>query len=128
VVRALAAQDTAALERLALGLSEFAWLYYPSSVLAEPPYELPPGLAWLQIGEENRRNVYRALALLGGKRLRYVGHSCGETPSQEGENRIWSQCSVTLAVDGEEAAPVRILSSIVERDGRFVVLSYASDR
>jgi hypothetical protein len=127
VVRALDAQDTLAFEAVGIDLGAFAWLYYPTAVSAQPPYELPPGVAWFQMQEENRKGVFRALRELGGRRIEYVGHRCAQEPAVEGDNRIWTQCRVTLRVDGGEPASVRLFSSILEREGRFVVLSYAND-
>jgi len=59
VVRALEAADTLAFERLGVSLAEWAWLYFPNSVQARPPYELPPALAWFQLQEGNRQGVLR---------------------------------------------------------------------
>ncbi|GMV08205.1 MAG: hypothetical protein AMXMBFR53_44800 [Gemmatimonadota bacterium] len=127
VVRALQAADTAAFEGVTVGLSEWAWLYYGTSAQARPPYELPPGLAWVQLQENNRSGVLRALERLGGKALDYRGYACDPEPTVEGENRVWIGCLVTLAVDGGEAAPLRLFSAILERGGHFKVLSFAND-
>jgi hypothetical protein len=127
VVGSLQARDTASFQALSIDLPVFAWLYFPTSVTARPPYELPPGMAWLQLQEENRKGLFRALRELGGRRLDYVGHQCAEAPVLEGENRIWTHCLLTLRIDDGKARPVRLFSSILERDGRFVVLSWAND-
>lgn len=127
VVRALEAADTAAFEGMAVGLSEWAWLYYLTSAQALPPYELPPALAWVQTRENNRKGVLRALERLGGKSLDYRGYACQDEPAEEGENRVWIGCLVTLGADGGEPASVRLFSAILERDGRFKILSFAND-
>ncbi|HKJ01811.1 MAG TPA: hypothetical protein VJ997_05130 [Longimicrobiales bacterium] len=127
VVRALEEADTLAFERMAVTLPEWAWLYYPTSAQARPPYELPPGMAWLQVQQGNRTGVLRALERFGGQALDYRGYACGAEPTLEGENRVWVGCLVTLGRDGEEPTPVRLFSAILERDGRFAVLSYAND-
>jgi hypothetical protein len=127
VVRAMEASDTAAFERLAVSMAEWAWLYFPTSVQAGPPYELPPALAWFQLQEGNRIGLLRALERLGGRKLDYRGYTCDPEPTVEGVNRVWIGCMVTLGRDGEEPAPVRIFSAILERDGRFAILSFAND-
>jgi hypothetical protein len=127
LVRALQESDTLAFERFSMGMSEWAWLYYGTAAQAQPPYELPPGMAWLQFQETNRTGALRALERLGGHALVYRGHVCDPAPTLEGGNRIWIGCTVTLGVDGAPPAPVRLFSSILERDGRWVVLSYAND-
>ena len=127
VVQALQAADTTAFEGLAVDMAEWAWLYYPTSVQALPPYELPPGMAWLQLQENNRRGALRALERLGGHELAYGGYACDPEPTLEGDNKLWIGCLVNLGVDGAEPAPTRLFSAILERDGRFAVLSFAND-
>lgn len=127
VIAALQASDTLAFERLAVNASEWAWLYFPTNVLARPPYELPPGLAWFQLQETNRQGVLRALRELGGHRLDYHGYRCNAEPTVEEENRLWTGCTVTIGRDGTSPVPLRLFSAILERGGRFLMLSYAND-
>lgn len=127
VVRALVGADTLAFEELTVDLSEWAWLYYPTSAQALPPYELPPGMAWLQVQQNNRTGVLRALQRLEGQALEYQGYSCDPDPTVEGENTIWVGCLVTLARADQGPTAIRLFSSILERNGQFAVLSYAND-
>ncbi len=127
IVQALEAQDTLAFEELAVDRAEWAWLYFPTDVLSKPPYELPPSLAWFQLQETNRKGVLRALRELGGHRLAYEGYTCGEEPSPEGENRVWTACRVTLRRDDGDPVALRLFGAILERGGRFAVLSYDND-
>ena len=125
IVGALAAADTAAFAAIAVDRAEFAWLYFPTSPVAKPPFELPPGLAWFRVQEGNRKGVFRALREFGGRALELRGYRCDE-PRAEGENRIWAGCTVQLSRSGELVS-IRLFESILERDGRFAVLSYAND-
>jgi len=127
VITALEASDTAAFERLAVDRGEWAWLYFPTNVLSRPPYELPPGLAWFQLQETNRQGVFRALREFGGRRLDYRGYRCNAEPTTEGENLLWIGCSVTIGRDSAPPAPIRLFSTILERGGHFLILSYAND-
>ncbi len=127
VVHALQRADTAAFERLGVSRSEWAWLFYPSDVLSRPPYELPPALAWFQLQEANRTGVLRMLRELGGRLLDHRRFACDPEPRVEGANRIWIHCRVELAVRGAEPHQIRLFSAILERDGRFAVLSYDND-
>src|SRR5690606_19148997 len=127
VVDALVRNDTLVFERLAVNRAEFAWLYYPTTAVAQPPYELPPALAWFQMQERSRRGVFRALAAYGGVELRYAGHQCDPAPRIEGANRIWTGGRTPIARPGEAPAPVRVFGAVIERDGRFAVLSYDND-
>jgi hypothetical protein len=127
VVDALAASDTAAFEALAVNRAEWAWLYFPWSAVAKPPYELPAALAWFQAQERNRRGVLRALRDLGGHALNLRGYTCDPEPAREGANRIWTGCAVTLSRDGGDPVTLRLFGGLLERDGRFAVLSYSND-
>jgi hypothetical protein len=127
VVEALEAADTAAFEPLAVNRAEWAWLFYPTSALAQPPYELPPALAWFQRQEQSRKGVLRALREFEGHALEYGGYSCDPDPTIEATNRSWTGCRVTLSRDGGEPLTLRLFGGILERDGRFAILSYAND-
>ena len=127
VVVALSRSDTTTVVRLALNLAEYAWLYYPSTKIARPPYELPPALAWFQLQERDRKGALRALRELSGHRVDFRGYRCDATPMVEGQNRIWTGCVVTIARDGARPVSIRLFGGIIERDGRFEVLSYEND-
>jgi hypothetical protein len=127
VVTALAQRDTAAFEPVALNRLEFAYLYFPDSPTARPPYELPPALAWSRIQETNRRNVLRSLDDFGGRDWRVVTHACAREPLAQGANRIWTDCRVTMHA-GTDTVEVPLIGGIVERDSVFKILTYASDR
>jgi hypothetical protein len=127
IVTALQAHDTAALEAVAVDRAEFAWLYFPTSPTSRPPYELPPALAWFRIQEGNRKGLLRALRDLGGAPLDLLEYECPTEPRIEGANRIWVGCTVRLARAQGEPVSMRLFESILERDGRFAVLSFAND-
>ena len=127
VVRAFEAQDTMAFEALAVNRAEWAFLYYPDNVLSKPPYELPPALAWFQLQEANRKGVLRGLRELGGHRVTYQGYTCSQEPVLEGQNRIWTGCTVMLRRDDGDPVTITLFAAILERDGRFAVLSYDND-
>jgi len=126
MIAAVARSDTASLEPLAIDRAEFGYLYYPTTRTAQPPYELPPSLAWFQLQERNRRGVFRMLRDFGGRALVLRGLECASEPTIEGENRIWSGCRVSLTRDGEEITPVKLFGAILERNGHFSFLSFAN--
>lgn len=124
-VRALEAQDTAALRRMVLRADEFAWLYYPSSPLSRAPYELAPALMWFQLQGESEKGASRLLAERAGRPLRYVGHACA--PARiEGKNRIHSSCELRHLTPAGDTIAERLFGLIVERDGYHKFVSYAN--
>jgi len=125
-VHALEARDTAVLAALVLTRAEFAWLYYPTSRTATPPYELPPELAWLQLDLRGQRGIAAALETFGGRRLAYRGYVCPPRPVAEGRNRLWAPCLVRLVrPDGREER-LRLFGTILERDGVWKFVSYSN--
>lgn len=126
-VRALEANDTLSLRRLALTAAEFAWLVYPSSPFVAPPYRQMPGLLWTQISLASGRGQARLLARLAGQPLGYSAYTCDGEPERQGENRVWRACSVRLTQPDGGGRAVRLFGDIVERGGKFKFVSFAND-
>ena len=125
-VRALAAADTAALQRMAVNRSEFAYLYYPTSPRSKPPYDLEPGLMWFLQVQQSDRGLTLALRRLGGFPMELVGYDCGRGASHEGENIVYGPCTVRWRREQGDTVAARLFTQILERDGRFKFLSYAN--
>ena len=124
-VLALEVHDTAALRRMVLRADEFAWLYYPSSPLSRPPYELAPALMWFQLQGESEKGASRLLMERAGRPLRYVDHACA--PARlEGKNRIHSHCELRHLTPAGDTVSERLFGLIVERDGFQKFVSYAN--
>lgn len=120
--RALAAHDTAALAGLQLDAGEFAWLYYPYTVYTHAPYRQAPGVVWLLTTQNSEKGLRRLLERYGG---RDPGHDyeCGTREPQD-LNVLHGACVVRLAGD---SARRRLFGTIMERDGRFKLVSYANE-
>jgi hypothetical protein len=125
-VRALSASDTAALAGMAVSRAEFAYLYYPTTPQGMPPYDLEPGLMWHLMTQRSERGIRRALAVYGGRPLHLLGHDCGSESSKEGGNIVVGPCTVRLRDQAGQGVSVRLVTQIMERDGRYKVLSYAN--
>jgi hypothetical protein len=125
-IRGLSASDTAALARLTISRAEFAWLIYPESPLSAPPYRLAPDLAWMQHAAASGTGLTRLLERLGGSPLQFQSWGCQEGPFSEGANRIWRGCAVRFVRPGARQQTLRLFSSLIGRQGRFKVLSYAN--
>ncbi len=115
--------DTAALRSLVLTPSEFAWLYYLDSPMAQTPYELDPETMWLQIRSRGEQGEARALALLGGKPLGAWRHACGAFRTSGALSLV--DCTITLGGRGG-AADTALRLSIVGREGRYKLVSLAT--
>jgi hypothetical protein len=125
-VRALESADTAALVRLTITRAEFAYLVFPESPLSAPPYAQPPDLAWMQHSHGSATGLQRLLQRLGGSSIGFRSLSCAELPAIEGANRIWRDCTVRFSPPGGTTQTLRLFGSLLERDGRFKILSYSN--
>ena len=122
-IDALARADTARLSRMALDAGEFIDLYYPTSIFARPPYKQSPELRWFLLHQNSAKGLARLLQRYGGADSGYRGFQCSVS-EPEGDNLIWDRCTVTWTPHRE---PVRLFSTIIERDGHFKFVSFAND-
>jgi hypothetical protein len=121
--RALATRDTKGLERLLITREEFAYLYYPDSKMARPPYELGPDVMWMQVRSQSDRGLRRLVARYGGRKFRIQGLDC--EPREQQNAIVIHQCGVRLNA-GLDSAATRLFGSIIEREGRFKFVGYAN--
>ncbi len=124
---ALQAADTAALARLTISRAEFAYLVYPSSQYLEGPYRQAPGLVWMRHSGTSNVGLARLLSRMGGSPVRHAEHRCTEPATLEGPNRIWEECTIRIRQSASDTTWRRLFGGIIEREGRFKILSYAND-
>ena len=125
-VRSIETRDTTALRAIVMTRAEFAYLYYPASPHARPPAQQPPALVWFLHAQNSEKGVGRALDRFGGRGMRVRGYTCAQPPRLEAENRIWDDCRLHVG-RGADTATLRLFGGIIERDGRFKLLSYSND-
>ncbi|MGH7537540.1 MAG: hypothetical protein ACREMF_02815, partial [Gemmatimonadales bacterium] len=125
-VRALEGNDTAALAGLAITQDEFAYLYYPTTPLALPPYDLSPGLMWFQLQQRSLAGMRHALDERGGRPLGYLGYSCDGASSREGLNTTWGPCLIRRRQPGGDVVRERLFGLIIGRGGRYKLVSLAN--
>lgn len=127
IVAAAVARDSARLARLTVTPREFVDLIYPSSPFARPPSQEAPGRIWLMIANPSMSGRIRLLRRLGGLAVSYDRHACDPAPEYQGANRLWTHCAVTLRAADGSAEAHRLFGTIVERDGRFKVMSFTNE-
>ena len=120
---ALERADTAWLRKMALSAGEFIDLYYPASIFVRPPYKQSPELRWFLLQQHSEKGLNRLLQRYGGNGADFRGYQCAVSQN-EGGSIIWDRCTVKWAAHRE---PVRLFSTIIERDGRFKFVSFAND-
>jgi hypothetical protein len=124
---AAAVEDSsaAALRAITINAAEFAWLYFPTSIYSRSPYAQPPEVNWLLLEQNSLKGEARLLRYYGGRPLPVVNHTC-LAEKLEGENRIHQQCTLRLQREDGQHEEVRLFGSILERDGRYKLLSLAN--
>lgn len=127
-IGAVATRDTSALRSMLLTRAEFAWLMFPDHRYAEPPYELDPGIFWLQLTAENSKGVERVLQRYGGQKLAFEQLTCGADTLQmrRGPTTLWGPCSVRYRT-ADSTLTRRLFGSMIERNGRVKLVSYNND-
>jgi hypothetical protein len=123
---AIEQHDTAALNAMVIDRAEFAYLYYPTSQLARPPYEAPPELLWGQILTGSDDGARKALKRFGGRQLTIRNVRCAKSPHVEGANRLYMDCRATVAAGADTLQNVRMFGTILERDGRFKFIGHGN--
>ena len=126
-MKALAAGDSADLRGMVLSAREFADLVYPESPYTHPPYRQSPALVWNQIQNPSASGFTRLVRRLGSQPLRYMDHRCDAKPDRQGRNLIWTHCFVRLRNSDEPATSHRLFGSIIQRDGKFKIVSYKNE-
>ncbi|HEX7240761.1 MAG TPA: hypothetical protein VF263_10875 [Longimicrobiaceae bacterium] len=123
-LRATSRGDTAALRRMLLTRAEFAHLYYPHTPLSRPPYDLAPGLMWLQLTRASDVGAGTVLADLRGRSPRFRAVRCAAKPEAQGSGTVHAGCAVRFTLPGEGEEERVLFGPVLERDGRFKFVSY----
>jgi hypothetical protein len=126
-LRSLRAEDSSDLREMLLSAREFADLVYPESPYAHPPYRQAPGLVWSQIQNPSASGLTRLVRRLGGQPIRYVSHTCSPKPDRQGQNKLWTQCTVRLMDQEGNATSHRLFGTILQRGATFKFVSYKND-
>lgn len=125
-LEAVARFDTTTLRDVHVTRAEYAHLYFPSSKMMAPPYELPPDVAWMLHTSESNKGIASILRRFGGQRLELEAVRCPGEALHEGPNTVWRDCIVQYRARGGPPREEPLFAAIIERGGRFKFFSYAS--
>lgn len=118
--------STGALDAVTLDAAEFAYLYFPTSIYSRQPYAQPPAVNRLLLEQNSLKGRARLLREYGGRPLAVESHDCAGEPIIEGENRIHDHCVLRIRGSDGEIVEVRMFGSVIERQGRFKLMSLAN--
>lgn len=126
-VDAVAREDTAAIRGMVLSRAEYGWIYFPSLQRMNPGTRMQPEVMWMLHSQESEKGITRVLRRLGAGQARFAGYTCEDAPQVEEANRYFHQCAIeTIAPDGETAS-LKLFGSVIERGGRWKIVSYGND-
>ncbi len=126
IVADVARGDSIDLATAAVTPREFIDLVYPSSPYTHPPYRESPAIVWMQIANPSNSGFVRLMRRLGGQSWRYESHTCDAKPERQGVNTLWLGCTIRVVNPQHETTTQRWFGTIIERDGRFKVVSFAN--
>jgi hypothetical protein len=124
---AVQGSDTAAIRALVLSRAEYAYIYFPSLQRMNPGLNMQPDVMWLLHEQGSEKGITRVLRRLGGGQARFGAYTCEDAPQVEGGNRYWHRCAVQVTAADGDAATLQLFGSVVERGGRYKIVSYTND-
>ena len=125
-VRSLESADTSRLIKLTVSKAEFAYLVYPESPFTSAPYAQAPDLVWMRHSAASGTGFKRLLSRIAGLPRGFQSWHCSPEPQIEGANRIWRDCSVRFVSRSSDTTSLQLFAGIIERQGRYKILSYAN--
>ncbi len=127
VFRAVAGRDTALLASVLVTPAEFSWLVFPVHRYREEPYAIDPAILWMQLQAGSAKGSGRMLERYGGDRIELRELQCErEETTSDTIVTIWAPCVATIMRNGHRESG-RYFGAIVEREGRFKLLSAGND-
>lgn len=123
---AVADSSVSGLAAITMSEAEFAYLYFPTSMYTRPPYAQPPVVNWLLLEQNSLKGRHRLLREYGGRGVAAEGRECTGDVIVEGRNRIHEQCTIRIRNADDGLDTLRLFGSILERDGRFKLMSLAN--
>jgi hypothetical protein len=124
---AVRARDTEALAKLVVDRGEYAFLYYPYSHFAAPPYELPPDILWFQTQNSQSRALFRLFGQMDERALDARGYRCEEDALELGPTVGWDDCFILVSGRDGDVVDLRLFGTILMHDGRYKFLSLSNE-
>ena len=127
VLQAIARQDLARLQQLAVTEEEFRALVWPRLPSSRPEVGLPFEYAWNDLQAKSQGHLHNTLATFGGQAFDLVDIGfAGETTDYE-TFRVHRKSVLDVRAGSGDARQVRLYGSVIEQGGRVKVFSYVVD-
>jgi len=123
----LAAQDRAALERLALSRDEFEAHIWPHLPVSRPETNMPMSFVWNRLAQQSEGRLSQLLARHGGARHTFVSITFRGERSQYGDIEVSRDSVVTVRTPDGTTEDLELFGSMIAQAGRVKVFSYVTD-
>lgn len=124
VLDALARNDRARLEQLALSEQEFRDHVWPDLPASRPERNLPFSYVWGDLHQKSLLSLSTVLGEHGGKRYQLKRVSFGGEESRYGRARVRREAVFHVMDPSGNEIELRVCGSLVEHDGVWKVFSY----
>ena len=126
VFDALAREDRAALEALALSETEFRDHVWPQLPAARPERNLPFSYVWGDLRQKSAGALSNTLGRVGGQRFDLVGVTfSGQTDYDT--FTVHREAMFRVRASTRDQNDLRVIGSMIEKDGAWKVFSYVVD-
>jgi hypothetical protein len=126
-MKAVASSDSLDLHRMALNAREFADLVYPESPNTHPPYRQDPALMWRTIQNPSVGGLTRLLRRTAEIPANLQSYECTGRTEQQGKNTLIGRCFLRVADTTGAISTHRYFGTIIERGGKFKIVSYRNE-
>lgn len=124
VVDALNREDIAQLNRLRVQREEYLDWIWPAFPASRPPNNFPGDFAWSNLNKKCNIGMKKWIAHLGGVNLKFVAIRFDRPEKTYEGFQLLRGTVLTLQNVAGEKRELKILGSVVVKDGRYKLLSY----
>ena len=124
VVEALNQGDTSGLHQLRVSRKEYVSWMWPEFPASGPPHNYPEDFAWSNLDTKCSRAVRQLIKRYGENNLTFVGLGFAQSTKEYRGFQLLRGTVLTVRNNSGHQKTLKILGSVVEKDGRYKLLSY----
>ena len=124
VVEALNQGDLSGLHQLRVSRKEYLSWIWPAFSASRPPHNYPEDFAWSNLNTKSSRAVRRLVKRYGENSLTFVKLGFEQKTEEYKDFQLLRGTVLTITNNSGQQKTLKILGSVVEKDGRYKLLSY----
>jgi hypothetical protein len=127
VLAAIEHGDREALRSLAVDEAEFRAHVWPALPAARPERNLPFSFVWGDLHQKSEASLSTTLARYKGRRFEFVGVRFAQGSTRYASYDVHRESVLQVRAADGQPAELRVLGSMLVKDGRWKVFSYVVD-